>query len=378
MTKKMSAEEKEARKNARIQNTVPTPKNENKLGIPILGYQLLWSIPKVEIESDDMMARVDKAFGVNFRPEAPSMPKIVRNTLESMNSKGVITRITNDDNADAVAYTLHLKQVDKVALDANMIREERIIYHKSTDKWEIDNPRNRKVISDLIAKYSNVYTRDDIVGLTIRYLDSVGAITMTRKGGLYFTTDSKVRDAVKTFLSSNGGRLYDLKVYDEDADKATMHEIVKIELDNDLQKASEELKQYLAECQESGPRIDALENRIEKFKEIRAKAELYRDLLASDIEELTKQVEVVSDEVRSALSGELKAYPQAAEFPLHAAVTYHGKAKEKYGTEGTVEGYFTDKNECLCVRVMFSKIGRVIAVPKSGLKLATASAAVSA
>lgn len=359
-------------KNAKAKKAVKNDAVENApSAYPIIGWTCWWTIFKTERPADELQSIVDATIGRNFMPDAPRMPKVVRNTLESIEKQGIITRIPNGDN-NKVAYTLHKKEVDRVNVDLDLQKEQTIVYYKAEDRLEVKDEFHRQEIMDLIAKYANTFTEDDVRAVVLSYLKAVNAVTMRDSGGIYFVSDVDVRNRLRDFIVGNGGAFYAIGIPDTDTDKSVMHEIVKTELENDLQLASEELKKFLADSGDK-KRIDALESRVERFKEIKAKAELYKDLLSNDIEDLQAQIAVVTDEVKAALSGEIEMYPQASDFPLRSRVVYSGKAKDKYGMNGTVVGYWTDSekyNFGKYCRVLFDDCKKVVAIGVNTLKLA--------
>jgi hypothetical protein len=121
-------------------------------------------------------------------------------------------------------------------------------------------------------------------------------------------------------------------------------------------------------------KADSFETRLERFKTLRAKANLYRDLLKNDAEDLTATIESLNNDVTKALMGELKQYPQQKQFPYKSRVEYDGKAKDKYGDKGTVAGYcfWTDCNgeEKPYVKILFDKINQIKMISITQLKTA--------
>jgi hypothetical protein len=340
----------------------------DKNPFPIIGHMVYWTIRELESSFDEMQAKIDASLGRKYMPDSPSMRKALRLALEAIESKGIITRIPNDDGG-TIAYTLHKKKIDKVNIDLDLDKEQTIVFNKAKDTLVIKDKRNRQEIMDLVAKYSTVFTATDIRNTVLAYLKNNSAITMRETGGIYFTSDLKVKNDAKSFVESMGGVFYAFGIPDEDAEKSAIHQIVKDEIDTDLQLATEALKQFLST---SKGRIDALENRMEQFNEIKAKAEMYRDLLSADVEELGKQIDIVSQEVTDALMGEIAEYPQARAFPLHNKVIYSGKSVEKYGDCGEIIGYLIGKESCgskqYC-RILFDGTNKVGTIAINSLKL---------
>jgi hypothetical protein len=357
---------KQSNKQAAQKNKINSITKNKREDYPTIGYMLWWTIRDAEITPSDLESRIDNTFGREFMPKSPSTGKAIKRGIESLESTGIITKIPSD-NPGIIAYTLHRKDVDRKNIDLDLAKEQTIIFNKNENKIEVRDAYRKKEIMDMITKYSAIYTDSDLRLIILDYLHKAGAITMRETGGIYYTPNDNVRDALKTFIESNGGTFYSLGIPDTQQDKATIHRIVKDEIDTELQLATEELKQYLAD-DSSKNRTGVLESRIERFKEIKAKAVLYKELLSSDIEELTLQVDTVTEEVTQALSGELVNYPQAKEFPLRSKVEYNGNKVDKYGQFGVIVGY-TYNLGLPYLRVQFENTKKVIVISPSRIKV---------
>jgi hypothetical protein len=360
---------KKSDKASKAVKQVKTVKTEETTSLPILGYTCWWTIRKNTILANDFKDIIDNTLGHSFMPDSPSMRKALRNTLDEIEHKGIITQIPCADKTK-IAYTLHAKSVDQVEIDLELLKEQTIVYDKTKDLLEIKTDYKRQEIMDLVSKYSNAFTDDDVRMISTRYLASIGAITMRETGGIYFIQDIDQRNTLRKFLEACSATLYDFTVFDTEYDRMTAHALVKDELESDLQKATEQVKEFLANRKEN-KRMDALESRLDKFKELQEKAKLYKNLLSNDIDDLTSQIEVVTDEVRAALNGEITAYPQAVTFPLHCKVQYTGHAKNFKDSIGEVIGYWVDtkSKNSECLRVAVNGMNKVFTAPATGFKL---------
>jgi hypothetical protein len=318
---------------------------------PIIGHTMWWTVRETEMTQAELEAAVDGTIGRSYMLDMPSTQRALRLALQSIEEAGIITHIPSDDD-NMIAYTLHEEEIDRKNIDLELRKQQTIVYDKAAKKLTVRSEYKKKEIMDLVTKYQTIFTAQDIRSMMLKYLKSNGCVTMRDTGGIYFTAQTEVKDKLKAFVECTKGTFYSLGVPDADSDKATMHAVVKEELDRDLQLAAEDLKKLL-EKEGDRTRSDSFETRIERFKTIRSKAELYKDLLRGDAEELEKVITELNDEVTKALMGEMTSHPQSKAYPYNAKVMYTGKAKDKYGETGVIVGYapVNDHN----AKVLFEK-----------------------
>jgi hypothetical protein len=336
---------------------------------PVIGYTIWWTISQLERSQAELEAAAKDSIGEKFIPATPGMNRALRIALEEIEKKGVITRIPSGD-PNIVAYTLHAKQIDRKNVDLDLNKEQTIVYNKAKDTIDIKTDHKRKEIMSLVHKYQTIFTEEDVRAMALSYIKFSGGVGMRENGGIYFVT-TEIKDCLEKFITLTGAKFYKLGVPDSQADKTTMHEIVKDELERELQLATEDVKQLLAKDNERS-RTDSFESRFDKFKTLRSKTELYKGLLQNDVEDFSKTITMLNDEVTKALMGELDEYPQKKDFPYRVRVTYDGKATDKYGATGTVIGYWTDSEKfkfAQYCKVLFDKTQKVTPIRTSCLKI---------
>jgi hypothetical protein len=341
-----------------------------KSSMPMLGTTIWWTIPQgLLFTRPEFEAKAKDNIGTTCLPSEPSNPRALRAALEAIEKDGFIRRIRNDSGI--LAFVLATEQVDQKNIDLDLIKQNVIIYDSNEDKLEIRKSHKKAEILAMFTKYQGSYTEDDIRTAVKRYLFANGAVTMRDSGGIYFVRQPEVHDALKSFLEACGCKFYSIPVPDVDAAKGTMTTIVQEELKRDLELAAEEVKALVGK---ENARTSTFETQVERFKTLRGKAEMYRDLLSNDLEAMNQKLTELTDEVMKALMGELEAYPQAAKFPLHSKVKYNGKAKEKYGTDGEVVGYWVDVNDPdtrQIIKVLFTSCQKIVNCSPAQLEIAS-------
>ena len=336
----------------------------NKQEYPIIGSILWWTINALELSQAELEKITAETIGASFMKDVPGKRRALRTALSAIETSGLIRRIRDDE--DVIAYTLHEEVIDKKAIDMELKKEQVIVYDKKADKLDVRMTYKKDEIIQLFAKYQTIFTESDIRGMVLRYIKTNNGVTMRDSGGIYFVPLQATRDALKAFITAIKGKFYSLGVPDAAPDKTIMHEVIKEELDRELQLAAEDLKALLAKTTDR-TKADSFETRMERFKSLRAKTELYKGLLANDIEDLTVTINELNEEVTTALMGEMKGHPQSKEFPYQARVEYSGKAKEKYGDTGFIVGYGSMNNHN--AKVLFDKTNVVKTIAIEFLKV---------
>jgi hypothetical protein len=332
--------------------------------LPFLGFAVWWTIHMgIELNGKQLLDLLTKTIGAQFMPPEPSKRRALRTALEAVEREGLIRQIRND--AGVIAYILAREETDRKNIDLDLVKENIIVFDTVKGTLDVRMAHKKDEIIKLFDKYRNLYTEDMIRKIALRYLNSVGAVTMRDTGGIYFVREQEAHDALKSYIQAAGCKFYSVPVPDVEAAKATMYEVIKTELERDLELAAEDVKEQTSK---KDIRTDVLQTRIERFKLLRNKTEMYRDLLAADIEGLTSKLQGLSGEVLKALTGELESYKQAKDFPYQSRIQYSGKMKETYGELGVVVGYVSNDGGDN-VKVLFDKTGKITTVTVKQVKL---------
>ena len=349
-----------------------TVKTDTKPQFPVIGYSCWWTISKIEVSEAELEKVTKVTIGEDFMKEIPGKKRALRTALNAMDVSGLIRKIRDDE--EVIAYTFHEEIIDKKAIDLDLKKEQVIIYDKKADKLDIRMDYKKDEIKSLFEKYQKIFTESDIRGMVLQFIKFNNGVTMRDSGGIYFLTNANARNKIKAFIESKqvGGTFYNLGVPDMEEDRTTMSVVISDELKREVTLAAEEFKQLQSKNGDRS-KIDSFETRLDRFKALRSKIEMFSALIGNIREDLSKTVDTLNGEVMKSLTGELKEYPQAKLFPYKARVNYKGKAKDRYGDVGTVVGYcfWTDAKEVEkpYVRVLFDKTDKVEMVTVTQLEL---------
>jgi hypothetical protein len=223
----------------------------------------------------------------------------------NLTADGVSLDLAFDDPERAVFLVVG-KYIDRAAEDARFQTEWRVTYHKKdTSDYPLtfSSPEVEQVVRPLVERFHQSYSAADttfaVVHRVLKY--ECQAASLRRNGGVYFVPSqySDKLQALERFINSYAeltGRPCYLSLFpvpDTENAKAHMQRHAHETLLARLGEAQHQLDLLTQDTRRDKVKPETLEKRLREVRHIYGQAELYRDLLALEANDVTAQLDTL-------------------------------------------------------------------------------------
>jgi hypothetical protein len=236
----------------------------------------------------------EKAFKAAAREAALGQPdRLVRNTKED--EAEIVFAVVRETKLDDGSVTY--QQETRVVLDR---RAETV----STDVAGHDLAG---VIAARFREQRATHTPDDVRRAMMKVLDACAAVTLRDHGGVYWVpapyaeTVRRLQDAVEKIGSS---RVYLLPLYSSVDATRTLGDAAKFAIEDELAALKVEVEGFMASPPD---RPSTLVRRLDAFEALKARAELYRQVLNVHVQDLETTLRDLSVSVETLLDQKMAA-----------------------------------------------------------------------
>ena len=269
-----------------------------------LGDLVWWSLSDVRVDRSSLEniwadARLDPA----TLPEIPTDEKALKIAVREMQVglKEQLIRLGKQDESEIVFGIVRENRLPDGSL--SYVQEARLSLDRKASVLATDNPRHEVAVGVVSAfrQLRHTHTADDIRRSMIRVLDSCSALTLRGHGGVYWVpaphaqTARCLRQAIEQI---GGSRVHLLPVHRSREARKTLGEVAQGAIEQDLDALKAEIDGFLATPPE---RSSTLVRRFDAFDAIRSRAELYRQILQVQVDDLDLKLAEMTAAVESLL-----------------------------------------------------------------------------
>jgi hypothetical protein len=236
-------------------------------------------------------------------PEAPTADKAFKTAVRACQA-GVtdkLVRLGKDEDDELVYAIVHETKTGDGSLQHH--QEARVLLNRAAEQVSSDVPDHTlvQVIRDGFHQLRDLHTPDDVRRAIVKALRSFAAVTLREGGGVYWvprTYQREVRQLEKAIRGLGASRFYVVPVHHTSAGADMLGDVAKGSLETELHALQEELKAFQAEPPD---RPSTLERRLDAFTALRSRAQLYRDILQVQVDDLEAQLDAMAATVASLL-----------------------------------------------------------------------------
>jgi len=272
--------------------------------MPQIGSLVWWSVSETTITREDLKALFE-AQGIpeNFLIDTRARSAFKKALKEAEKDK-LVRKI--DDSPERIVYGIVTETADKKALDLDYSTEGVVIYDKQTRTLSFKVPPAREAeIKEAFKKYLFGYTSREVREIIRKYImDGCGGFLAREGGGVYFIPDERKQDLLKierAIASMNGGasHVFIMGIPDAEREKANALRLWIEEVNRQLKDMERDVKKLTS----SGTaKAATLHSRLEAFKALRAKAQMYASALGFEKDSIEDKVKALEGTVLVALT----------------------------------------------------------------------------
>ena len=266
------------------------------------GDVIFWSLEVGRIERQHLIdiwtgAGLDEG----LLPEENSFEKSLK-TAVGENSTGLKDRLIRKGFEDSSEVSFDIQQEVKVKGQPNKITPEaRFWVDKSSGVFSSSDPNHplvRKIQTDYHG-LQNAHTVGDVRRAVTNALRSFAAITLRDGGGVYWTPEqfsSEIRKLQSAISQISSSAVYLIPVVKTKDAQEALSAVAEGSLETDLKALTDEIGEFITAPPD---RVGTLSRRLDSFKELRSRAQLYKMVLGATVQGLDENLTKLEDTVQA-------------------------------------------------------------------------------
>jgi hypothetical protein len=327
--------------------------------LPVLGYTVFWRLAGIRVSHPEL-EWVLQSTGFDKHLPDPPTPRValrralaewiktkqrdVKNALHQQDEeepeesssaqRRTLIRVINRAGSEHIVYALVAEDVDFSALGLSYGTSLRILLHKKTGdmictteaEGVIDAQReSQQVTAELMPywqQYRDLFIARDLSEMMREIVGEMSAVSLRRAGGVYFVPASenealvRLRQLISSIpqVADSGAFVCGLGVPDAAEARRGLSKAVHSGLVDEINS----LRGDLARLSESGARTreKTITQRLVIYKQLKEKAEMYRELLGMRQDQVRAGIAELESEARNLLTGGASSSPLTHDAPL--------------------------------------------------------------
>ena len=284
--------------------TIDTLINVLATGGQHLGDLVWWSLAEAQVDRTTLETRWTTAgLAPEFLPEPPTPEKAFKLAAREaqVGQPDRLVRLAKDDEESLVFAVVHEQKHDDGTLIYN--QEARVSLDHLTASVSTDEAEH-EVVASIKTRYDRLrdtHTADDIRRVINRTLQSFSSVLLRDNGGVWWVpapharTLRKLQSAIEAIGSS---RFYLLPVHDSADGNRALGDAAQKSIEEELEALKTEIEKFV---QNPPERPTTLVRRFDAFEALRARAQLYRDILNVQVKDLDTTLDQLSESVEKLL-----------------------------------------------------------------------------
>src|SRR5882672_7913300 len=314
---------------------------------PLIGYTVFWRLAGIRVNHPGLERALQEAGFDKYLPDPPTPRVALRRALaEWIKTKQRITRnlqlrqsgeeqdgndggrrrtlirVINRAGSDHLVYALVAEDIDFSMLGLSYGTALRILLHKKTGEMicttdaegVIDAQRESQQVTDELMpywrQYRDLFIARDLSEMVREIIGGMNAVSLRQAGGVYFVPESerdslfRLRQLIAGIPQGAGSASFvcALGVPDADEAKRGLSKAVHAGLLDEINSLGGDLDRL----SESGDRLreKTIAQRLVIYKRLKAKAEMYQDLLGIQQDQVRAGIAGLEREALNLISGE--------------------------------------------------------------------------
>jgi hypothetical protein len=275
-----------------------------KTEMPVIGYFCWWSLNGVKVSRADLQGTLDK-LGIEYAvPEIKDRSaflKAVREVRSNEKNKGLLVRKISKDGG-LYAFGLVDEAVDQKAKALDYAHSATLMYSTDTSELVADQKhRAFDMIKKLYEEYREYLNADDVRDILLDIVRRTRSIGVRQRGGIYFIHETHADlvgklEALLDVLPGDNAFMVAPQI-DQERTKRAIYKAFISGLKDKIAGFEQDLDEG-----EGLKQRNALVQRVEQFKEVRAEIEFYRDALHFQADELAESLDRLKDKLTKRLN----------------------------------------------------------------------------
>lgn len=273
---------------------------------PHIGSIVMWTLTGCRISREELVKLYDR-HGLDHDWLPPEIEggvafhKAIREVKQSGWQKGYMIRPI-DDNKDAIVLGIVKEDVNRPNEDLAYGLEAKVKYDKKNEAVRVTDS-NHPLAAAIKAQFKDMvdtYVSIDFIRLLSKNIGHrMDSVCLRKTGGTYFVPAHKTEVLLKhrAIMTELGAEFSVLPLYGNDLALEDVGKQARRSLEEEIKEIEVEIMRF----KEAAPRSDTLRRRIEEFKTLKAKAEMYSSLLSIKVKDINQGIEDCTSQVKKIL-----------------------------------------------------------------------------
>lgn len=226
-------------------------------------------------------------FPVEHLPEALNQEQAFQTAMRRLSAKGYLVRpVVKDEKA--IVWAAVKEEVDKDAQELAYQQETRLAYLRGEERTHYEHPQH-KIATEAEQAYQELIgavTTDRIRAMVTTVCSQVGSGIPIGTEWFVPSASAELLRQMKGVIESLGNsELWLLPIHDSQDACSALNSAVRATIEEQIRELQEEIREFTSDTRQS-----TIETRIDRFAELRSKAELYAGILQVTHEDLTDTI----------------------------------------------------------------------------------------
>jgi hypothetical protein len=259
-----------------------------------LGDLLWWTLSDAAIDRTSLEAHWASAnLPPELLPEATTAEKAMKTAVRecAIGQHDRLIRLGKDTESEIVFAVVEEHKLSDGSVSYK--QQTRIILDRKTEVVSFDDPNHDigQAVALAFKRLRTTHTSDDIRRAVIRTLNTFAAVTLRDHGGVYWVPsqyEKQLRQLQVAVERIGSSKVYLLPIHDSADASRTLGDAALGAIQQELEELKAEVQGFV---EQPPDRPSTLARRFDAFEALKGRAQLYRDILHVQVQDLDKQLE---------------------------------------------------------------------------------------
>lgn len=314
---------------------------------PLVGYTVFWGLAGIRVNRDELGQALDQARLIDFLPKAPTPRVALRRALEHWladkrrqsdlidsdengdedEERRTLIRVINRAGSEHLVFALVAENVDFASLGLSYGTSLRILLHKKTGEMIVTTEasgvidavnESRQLAAELAPywqEYKDKFIARDLSVMMRDIIDHLNATSLRRAGGVYFVPATereplgRLREMIERLPSVREIEPFvcALGIPQAEETRKGLAQAVHAGIMDEIRSLRADLERLVES--NGAVREKTITQRMLSYKRMKAKAEIYKDLLDMQQDQVRAAISELEHGARNLLASDETSYP---------------------------------------------------------------------
>ncbi len=271
-----------------------------------LGDLLWWTLSEASIDRSALESLwISSGLAPEMLPEAPTAEKALKTTVREaqVGQHDRLIRLGKETESEIVFAIVRETKLSDGSVNFN--QETRVVLDRATE--QIPNHDLARSVALAFQRLRTTHTSDDIRRAVVRTITTFAAVTLREHGGVYWVPAvfaERLRHLQAAVEKIGSSKLYLLPVHDSADASRTLGDAALGAIQQELEQLKAEVHGFVVAPPD---RASTLARRLDAYEELRARAQLYRDILRVEVHDLDKRLDEMTLSIENLLQSKRAA-----------------------------------------------------------------------